>query len=262
MATLSETLELEATAAARRGRGDAWTVWLPPAAIALAFGPVLVLFGRDLWSRPHYQLFPLLVPGAVALAWKSCHRLGPLDPGSRQVAWGIAVLAWGLLAVSIALITPWFARSAALTAIAGATYASGGWRLVRAAFPGWAFLWLTIPPPRRFDFQLVYRLQNVVSQWSSRCLDVAGVYHSMSGNVVQVGGQDLQVKLACSGINSLFAVVACVRFSFSGSNLRYRERSSCLSPTHLGARGKCDANRHGRVVVGSFRHRRRLRLAP
>ena len=184
-----------------------WAVYAPAAIIALGFVPILVLFGIELWSRPHYQFFPLVFPGAAALVWKSCRGLGSVEPTSQLPAWVAAGLAWLLLVVGVAFITPWFAAVGALVALFGAGCALGGWKLVRRALPGWAFLWLVIPPPRRYDFVLIAKLQNRVSQWGSQVLDVLGVFHVMDGNVVRVPGRELFVDQACSGVYSLFTLL-------------------------------------------------------
>jgi exosortase len=189
------------------GKGRVWRECAPAVVIAVAFVPILVLFSVELWSRPHYQFFPLVIPGAAALVWRSCRRLGPLEPGSTTLSTSLGWAAWALLALGVVVITPWFAAVGMLLAALGALLAVGGWRLTRAALPGWAFLWLAIPPPRKYDFLLISKLQNVVSRWSSELLDLAGVYHVMDGNVVRVAGRELLVDQACSGIYSLFTLL-------------------------------------------------------
>jgi exosortase len=198
----------EATMARALGPRVEWAAYGPAALIAASFVPILVLFGLGLWSRPHYQFFPLLVPGAVALGWRSWRRPEPMEPGSAAVAWSAAALGWILLATGVALVTPWFAALGALTALLGAAYAVGGGRLTRAVLPAWGLLWLAIPAPRGFDTAMIVGLQDLVSRWSSTTLDVLGVYHVMDGNVVEVGGRELLVDQACSGIYSLFALLA------------------------------------------------------
>lgn len=211
MTTLEKTpgtLPVLGHAAERRN----WLVYGPATVIALAFVPIVILFGTELWSRGHYQFFPLVVPGAAALVWLNCRRLGRLEPGSARVSLGLAAAAWLLLALGVALITPWFAAVGLLLGLAGAVYAIGGWRLSKAALPAWVFLWLAIPPPRKYDFYLIAKLQNVVSRWSSELLDLAGVFHVMDGNVVQVAGRELLVDQACSGIYSLFTLLIGTAF--------------------------------------------------
>jgi exosortase len=180
-----------------------WVAYAPALIVAFAFVPILVLFGVELWSRPHYQFFPLVFPGAAALVWKHCRGLGRVEPRSQVPAWSAAALAWLLLAAGVAFITPWFAAVGALVALWGASWAMGGWALVRRALPGWVFLWLVIPPPRRYDFVLIAKLQNLVSRWGSQVLDLLGVYHVMDGNVVRVAGRVHYDDLARSVVYSL-----------------------------------------------------------
>ncbi len=179
----------------------------PAALIAASFVPLGIQFGQGLWARPSYQFFPLLLPGAAVLLWRSCRRLGVLEP-DRLAGGAAAACAWLLLALGVAVITPWFGAIGALLALLGAAFALGGRPLVRAALPAWGFLWLAVPPPREFDVTLVAKLQTVASHWSSRLLDVLGVYHVMDGNVVTIGGNELLVDQACSGINSLMTLLA------------------------------------------------------
>ena len=180
--------------------------------IALAFMPVLVLHASSLWSRPHYQFFPLLIPGAVALVMQSCRRLGSLQPGGSRQAFWIAALGWVLFTLSVVFLSTTLSAVSALVTLHAAIFAIGGWPLVRATLPAYAFLWLAVPPPRHLDAELVSRLQALVSRCSSAVLDAAHVFHVMEGNVVDVGGQRLLVDQACSGIYSLFTLLLGTSF--------------------------------------------------
>ena len=184
-----------------------WVGYAPAAVMAVSFVPILLLHGSELWARPHYQFFPLVVPGAIALVWRWCGTLGRVDPGNAALGSGLAVLAWLMLAAAIACISPGLGALAALVALLGAAYSLGGWKLTIAALPAWALLWLAIPPPKHLDVVLIVKLQNLVSRWSSRILDLIGVYHMMDGNVVDVGGRPLLVDQACSGVYSLVTLL-------------------------------------------------------
>src|SRR5207253_77212 len=177
-----------AVAPGSKTAGRTWIPFVPAAVVALAFAPVLLLHARALWERPHYQFFPLVIPGAALLAWRSCRRLGALEPGDTKAATTLAVLGWGLLAVSILFVSSTAGAVAGLLTLAVALFTLGGRRLVLPALPAWCLLWLTIPPPRQLDYLLISKLQNVVSRWSSELLDIFGVFHRMDGNVVEVAG--------------------------------------------------------------------------
>src|SRR5262249_27523605 len=157
------------------------------------FAPLLAVHARMLWGRPHYQFFPLVFPGAAALAYRGGRRLGPLPPGPRRRAGLTAAAGWALLALGVLFVSPGLAAVAALGTLLAAADALGGAPLVRAALPAWLFLWPAVPLPRSYDTRLVTALQDLVSRWAGRALDAAGVFHVMEGNVVEVAGRRLLV---------------------------------------------------------------------
>jgi exosortase len=184
-----------------------WRAYWPPVLIALAFMPLLVIHARVLWARPHYQFFPLVIPGAVALAYRYCRRLGPLSLGPARLAVPIATVGWGLLLFGVVFVSHSAALIGGLLTLFAAILAIGGWPLMRAALPAWAFLWLAVPLPRGYDLSLVSGLQDLVSRWSSHFLDAFKVYHVMEGNVVEIVGRRLLVDQACSGVYSLLTLL-------------------------------------------------------
>ena len=181
--------------------------------IVAAYTPLLIAHGMVLWSKPHYQFFPLVLIGAGLLVYNNRHRLGQLQPGKYQIlayagaSFSIIVLAFGTL-----INSPLLGTVAFLFGLLAFLYSWGGWVLLSRMLPAWIFLWLAVPPPRNLDQVLINNLQTITARWSSKFLDLFGVVHSMSGNVVDVPGRRLMVEEACSGINSLFAILTCSLF--------------------------------------------------
>src|SRR5262249_50667112 len=174
--------------------------------------PLLIVHGRQIWLRPHYQFFPFVLLGAAFLAFTRLRDLGPLSPGAARWSLPLVGFAWALLAVAELLYSSWLGAVATLLLLAAVLFALGGGRLFRAALPAWLLLWLAVPPPFELDRQLILWLQSLTAQWSSRVLDLLGVFHVMAGNVVEIGGRRLLVEEACSGVNSLFSIFACTLF--------------------------------------------------
>jgi exosortase len=189
-----------------------WRWWAVAAILALALLPLLVRFAAQLWLRPHYQFGPVVLLGSAVLAWLRVRRLGPLTPGSAGWAGLFLGVAAALLAAADLLDSSWLGAVAALALLPAALHAAGGGRLLRAALPAWVLLWLVVPPPFELDRQLILWLQSLVAGWASGVLDLLGVYHVMAGNVVETGGRRLMVEEACSGVNSLFSVLAYTLF--------------------------------------------------
>jgi exosortase len=183
------------------------------AVIALIFAahlPLLLLQGQRLWDDPNYQFFPLILAGAGYLAWRNTRDLGCLEPGKQSLSQALIGVSWLLLAFAGLIIAPWLGAVVALVAVLAVAYAWGGSRLVLGLLPAWALLWVIVPLP--FEDSLTLSLQTIASRWSSTVLDLIGVIHLPSGLVIEVPGQRLFVEEACSGIHSLFTVVAGTLF--------------------------------------------------
>jgi exosortase len=182
------------------------------AVLVLAHLPLLVLQARLTWEYPHYRFFPLVLIGAGWLAVRVGRRLGPLAPGpDRPVAWLLGGC-WALLAGACLIGSAWLGAVATLGATAALSYAIGGGALLRPLLPAWGLLLLAIPPPLGLDLQLIGMLQTAVSRMSSSVLDLLGVFHLRQGNVIRLADRPLLIEEACSGIHSLFAVLAGVVF--------------------------------------------------
>jgi exosortase len=195
---LGRALSLEATAVAL--------------AILLALSPFLLRHATWLWMRPHYQFFPLVIIGAVVLAAQRLRgvQIRP-DVNLRSIL--IALFGvWGLLAAAIVLQSSWLACLAGMGAVPVSAYAIGGRDLVRRILPAWGLLWLLVPPPLDLDRLLIVKLQGLTAAWSSSVLDVLGVLHTQTGNVIEIDGRRLFVEEACSGVNSLYSVLSCTLF--------------------------------------------------
>ena len=177
------------------------------ALIGLAHLPLLALQARQTWDHPHYRFFPLVPIGAVLLAIRATGRLGPLEPGpDRPVAWLLGG-SWALLAGACLIGSAWLGTIAAMLVTVAVVYALGGARLLRPLLPAWGLLWLAIPP-LGLDSDVVTMLQALASGWSSPVLDTLGVFHLREGNVIRLADRRLLIDEACSGVHSLFAVLA------------------------------------------------------
>ena len=180
--------------------------------VGLAHLPWLAVQGRILWSYPHYQFVPFVPLGAAALAVRDSRLLGPLTPGDRR--WSVGLLAASLLLMALAAVlwSPLFGTMAALTTLLALAQSWGGARLVQAMLPAWGFLWVAVRPPLGLDLDLIFALQSVATRWSSRVLDLLGVFHVAAGHVIELADRRLLVEEACSGIYSLFVALTATVF--------------------------------------------------
>ncbi len=216
---------------ARNDPGPGMTVGLG-LLFALGYGPLLTLFFINLWGRPHYQFFPLAMAGAGFLAWtRLTEAPRPFDPGRPLITFLLVAASWFCLMGATVLWSPWLGGIAAFIGLAGFLWWRGGKPLLRSMLPALLLVLTIIPPPLAADTRLVEQLRVLAVRWSSRLLDVLGVTHALSGNVIELPGQKLLVDEACSGINSvLITLAACLFYGL------WRRRSAihilvCLTST-------------------------------
>ena len=193
--------------------------WLPPlaavAGLAAALGPLLFDIAGRLWVSPRFGHAPLVWAAVAGLiAWRlrddalhrdAEHPAPPPRPVPELALWGFALT---LAAGAVWLATPWLALAAAFCAVPAAVYSAAGGAGLRSAGPAWAVLWLTLPPPFRWDELLVVRLQRVAADLASSGLDLLGRRHLPAGVTMELPGRSFFVEEACSGVNGLYALLA------------------------------------------------------
>lgn len=182
-----------------------WPLFL----LGFGFAPLLATFFLNLWKLPEYQFFPQALAAAGFLAWDRMREVSrPLNGGHPVLTAGL--LACSLLACALAVLvwSPWLAAVAAWMAAIAVLWRTGGWPLLRKMSPALMVILTIIPPPLGLDVRLGLALREMATLLSSRTLDLLGVVHSVSGNVIELPGQKLLVEEACSGINSLLFVTA------------------------------------------------------
>jgi exosortase len=175
----------------------------------LALAPLLFAHMKQLWVRPHYQFFPLVLIGAGVLLWSRRAAFKDMEAGSTKITIGLLAFAWLLLAGAEVLNSSWLAAVTMLVLLLTVIQIVG---LVRPLFVVWVYLWILIPPPFGLDNKLIMSLQTLTTNWSSALLDLLRVQHVIAGHIMEVGGKRLFVEEACAGINSLFSILACALF--------------------------------------------------
>ncbi|QDS88877.1 Transmembrane exosortase (Exosortase_EpsH) [Rosistilla ulvae] len=176
--------------------------------VLASFAPLLVLHFKQLWAFEHYQFFPLLliaIPVLISHLWVSA----PIPRIIRPI-WQKSLLLAGLLLLAIAYVA-WSPNLAALAlaVTAGAILLElyqQGW--LSRFLPLWCLFFLLIKLPLNLDIDLIFWLQGLTSTLASRLLDFTGVNHVLAGHIIQTANDKFLVEEACSGIQSLFTLVA------------------------------------------------------
>jgi exosortase/archaeosortase family protein len=71
-----------------------------------------------------------------------------------------------------------------------------------------SLLWMTVPLPAGYDNLLIQFLQAQSSRAASLVLDCIGILHLPEGNILELSQKRLFVDEACSGVDSLYALMA------------------------------------------------------
>ena len=151
--------------------------------------------------------------GAAFLAWVRFREVPrPLQPGQTVITVLLMAVSFSILATGALFWSPWLGAIAALVGLVGLVWWAGGYSFLKSMLPAMLVLLVIIPPPLSADTRLVQDLRMLAVAWSSRVLDLLNITHSLSGNVIELPGQNLLVDEACSGINSVLITLACCLF--------------------------------------------------
>lgn len=174
--------------------------------VLAAYTSLLTGHGIHLWRRDYFQFYPVFVVGVVFLTVQR-FRSGALPP--RRV-WRIepVSLAVGLTLLPFALwiASPWTAALSFLL-VGNALLCAN-----RQARQSWRLLALLIPLPLGRDRLLVQKLQQISSAKAGVLLDTFSVPHRMHGNVLELTDRHFFVEEACSGISSVYLMLAATCF--------------------------------------------------
>lgn len=166
--------------------------------------PMLLSYFSTLWSYGHFQFFPFALLAWVLLFrsrldWKRI-SLTPLSIG-------LLVVDAGLLLCSCVVGSPWIAAVASAFGVAALAFSSIDLRTKRRPWELALLFLAVVRPPGGYDVQIVQKLQLITSRVASGLLDQMKILHTRSGNLIELPGKRLFVEEACSGVQSLFAII-------------------------------------------------------
>jgi exosortase len=194
--------------------------------VLVAFSPWLWRAGLSLWSRPHYQGFPLIVAGFVFLIRQRLPEI--IWPAEDRISVRTAILGFaaaGVLGAAAFLNSAWLGLVSCLLALWSLTWFFAGPGATRLRGP-FLFLATVLPLPLELDRTLIVSLQKTATNVASQGLEFVEILHTVSGVAIRTVEKSYQVKEACSGIQSLFAAITVI--AFCCVNARYSVWRSML----------------------------------
>lgn len=194
----------------RRVKVAWWVVGAAPLLLAFlwAYWPTLEFIVSTWETDPDYSHGYLVLPLALVFLWVRRDRF----PGiAGSPAWlGLALIAASILVRYVAgrwflpTVEPW----SILLWVAGVVWLLFGRAILWWSLPSILFLGFAMPLPFRIEQALSVPLQRIATKlgcWGLQCL----AHPAFSiGNVIYLGGHELKVAEACSGLRIFYGVIA------------------------------------------------------
>jgi exosortase len=211
MSTVAITKSGEPASRRTAAKDVPWSLWLKAGIIGfvlvLLYKDVLVDLAHDWWTEPNLSQGLLIPPLAAFIAWGSREKtLGlPARPDTRGVlAIAFACLLYVLGKVGAEFFLP---RISFVLVLAGLVWTFwGSARLRSLTFP-FVLLATMVPLPTILYNSMAAPLQLFASDIATKVAELAGVSVYRDGNIIGLAHISLGVEEACSGLNSLAALM-------------------------------------------------------
>ena len=162
-----------------------------------------------IWRTDAEFSYGVLIPGIVAyLIWLRRERLQKLAKEVWPSGLAIVLVGCGLQVLASISGSLFFSGLALTTSLMGVTGFIWGRQLLRIIAIPLGFLVLMVPLPSYVLGQLIWRLQTIATTMSAKILDWTEVPVFQDGNILKLSNYILEVKQACSGSRSIFALAA------------------------------------------------------
>ena len=192
-------------------RSRPYAIWIKTGLVAalvwILFGTALIDMARDWWNEPAWSQGMLLPPLALYISWLNRARTFSVAATPDHRGLLCIAIACGLFILGKLASEFFMMRFAFVALLAGMVWAFWGFpRLRTLAFP-FLLLATMIPLPVMVYNSLAAPLQLLASDLATRIAQGFGVSVFRDGNIIQLAGVSLGVAEACSGLNSLSALI-------------------------------------------------------
>jgi exosortase len=177
------------------------------ALIGVLFASVLADMAHDWWIEPAWSQGMLLPPLALYIAWVQRSQI--LGCAAKPDRRGLFLTAFACMTYVLGQLASEFflSRMSFVILLIGLIWTFWGSRRLRSLALPLLLLASMVPLPVTFYNSLAGPLQLLASEGATRIAQGAGVSVFRDGNVIQLAGVTLGVAEACSGLNSLSALI-------------------------------------------------------
>jgi len=171
------------------------------------FGSVLADMAHDWWTEPAWSQGMLLPPLALYIAWIERGRI--LSSAATPDRRGLILTAFACLTYVVGRLASEFflTRFSFVILLTGLIWTFWGPSRLRSLALPLLLLASMVPLPVMLYNSLAGPLQLLASEGATRIAESVGVSAFRDGNVIQLAGVTLGVAEACSGLNSLSALI-------------------------------------------------------
>jgi exosortase len=183
-------------------------IWIILAFILVVYLPVLADLVTDWYIDDNYSHGFLILPIAFWLVWRKRKELAEVETGKNNLGLLFIVGSLFLLIAGTAGAEYFTARVSFVFLLLSISIYFFGWVYTRKIWFAFFFMLFMIPIPYVIYYAVTFPMQLFASKVSTMLLSTIGLPLIRQGNIIHIPGYSLEVAEACSGIRSLFSLLA------------------------------------------------------
>lgn len=182
--------------------------WIILALVAVVYIPVLYDLVIDWYIDENYSHGFLILPLAIWLIWRKRRDLAqtPIDKNNLGLLFIIGSLL--LLIAGTAGAEYFTVRTSFVFLLFSLSLYFFGWPFTRQIWFAFFIMLFMIPIPYVIYYAITFPMQLFASKVSTVFLQAIGLPLVRQGNILHIPGYSMEVAEACSGIRSLFSLLA------------------------------------------------------
>jgi len=183
-------------------------LWIILALVFLVYLPILIDLVADWYSDDNYSHGFLILPVSFWLIWRKRKELVQTPARKNKLGLLFAIGSLFLLIAGTAGAEYFTARVSLVFLLFSITLYLFGWMFTRKIWFAFFFMLFMIPIPYVIYYSVTFPMQLFSSRVSGVILEAIGLPLIRQGNIIHIPGYSLEVAEACSGIRSLFSLLA------------------------------------------------------
>lgn len=174
------------------------------------YDDVLFKLVMDWWNDPNYSHGFIVPIFSSYILWQKKDELKESYKTKKPNIYGLLIIIFGLIVLLIgkAASELYMQRFSLIVMISGIVLLLWGTKIFRISFPALAFLIFMIPLPYLLYDAVAFPLKLFATKCATISLYLLNIPVIREGNIIYLANTTLEVADACSGIRSLFSLLA------------------------------------------------------